>query len=129
MPYGIYEKINVNRTMRHIKLIEEICEKKGLECSKADMYKLATVTFDDTTPPVIGAWVDYVKDYLRGESEIKYPRIIRSSVLKLEASFKKVDLYYSFCRTMGYTPDMDWIANMKSYLSDEIDYRLTNNLE
>lgn len=127
MPYDIYEKINVNRIMNHIKLIEKLCEEKGYECSKADLYNLATVTFDDTNPPVVGAWMDYVKDYLKGKEELKYPRIIRSSVEKLEASFKKVDMYYSFCRTMGYEPDLDWIENMKAYLSDEINYRLVDS--
>lgn len=126
MPYDIYEKMNVKKIANKIKHIEEWCERKNRVCSKADMYSLATVTFDDSNPMVFGAWMDYVKAYIKGKETLKYPKIVRSSVERLEASFKNVDLYYSFCRTMGYEPDLDWIENMKAYLSEEIDYRLTH---
>lgn len=128
MPFEFYEKIDVKRAIILLKHINELCARKKFKCDKETKYQLATITFDESNGSVFGCWIDYVKEYLKGEAgPLSLPRIRTSSTEKLEASFKKVDLYYSFCRTMGYFPDLDWIKVTKQYLSEEINGRLIGN--
>ena len=124
MPFDIYDKIDMNRAIMLLRNIDRICERKGFTCSKETAYMLANVVFDESVRKVFLTWMDYVEDYLGGKETLPKPRISRSSLEKLEESFKKVDLYYSFCTTVGYEPDLDWITKTKSYLSDEINNRL-----
>lgn len=120
MPFGFYEKIDVKRTIILLKHLNELCTRKNFQCDKETKYRLATITFDESDRSVFWCWIDYVKEYLKGESaSLSLPKIQTSSTEKLEVSFKKVDLYYSFCRTMGYSPDLDWIKNTKQYLKEE----------
>ncbi len=130
MPFEFYEKIDVKRAIILLKHLNELCERKNFQCDKETKYRLATITFDESDGSVFGCWIDYVKEYLKGEAgSLSLPKIQTSSTEKLEVSFKKVDLYYSFCRAMGYFPDIDWIKNTKQYLSEEINGRLIGNSE
>ncbi len=125
MPFEFYEKIDVKRTINLLKHLNKLCAKKQFQCDKETKYRLATINFDESVGSVFGCWMDYVKEYLSSKSEpLSLPKIRNDSVDRLEVSFKKVDLYYSFCRTMGYSPDLDWIKSIKEYLAEEINFRL-----
>ena len=124
MPFDIYDKIDLNRTIMLLRNIDRICARKGYKCSKETAYMLANVVFDESVHKVFVKWMDYVEDYLSGADRLPKPRIIKSSLEMLEASFKRVDLYYSFCTAVGYEPDLEWIRKTKKYLSEEINNRL-----
>ena len=126
MPFDIYDKIDLNRTIMLLRNIDRICERKGYKCSKETAYMLANVVFDESVRKVMFKWMDYVEDYLGGAEELRKPRIAKGSLEKLEESFKKVDLYYSFCTTVGFEPDLEWISKTKQHLSEEINNRLRN---
>ena len=124
LPFDIYDKIDLNRTIMLLRNIDRICERKGFTCGKETAYMLANVVFDESVRKVFLKWMDYVEDYLGGANELRKPRIIKSSLEKLEESFKNVDLYYAFCTTVGFEPDLEWITKTKRYLSEEINSRL-----
>ncbi len=130
MPFDFYEKIDVKRIIILLKHLNELCTRKHLQCDKETKYCLATITFDESDGGVFGCWIDYVKEYLSGKAgALSLPKIQNSSIEKLESSFKKVDLYYSFCRAMGYFPNLDWIKDTKKYIAEEINYRLIGKRE
>ena len=124
MPFDIYDKIDLNRTIMLLRSIDRLCGRRGLECGKETAYTLANIVFDDTVKSVYWAWMDYVELYLTGAAELPKPRLMWGTLEKLEASFKKVDLYYSFCSSVGFEPDLEWISNKKKALSEEINIKL-----
>lgn len=129
MPFDMYEKINVSRTIALMKHIEKLCVKENLTCNKETEYRLATIAFDESCAMVISTWMDYVTEYLSGASEISYPKIKNQDIEALEGSFKRIDLYYSFCRTVGFESDADWIADAKEYITEEMNYKLLGRTE
>lgn len=129
LPFDMYEKINVDRTIKLLKHLDKLCAEKGLECDKETAYRLATINFDYNDGAVFGYWIDCAEEYIRDKVKVSLPRIKTVSIKDLERAFKKLDLYYSFCRSMGYFIDTDWMDNMKRYLSDEMNYRLIKRKE
>lgn len=124
LPFDIYCKINLDRTIKLIRRIDKLCAEKELSCTKDIAYKLATVVFDEGEPKLIGKWIDYVELHLRNSDKIPFPDMDFSSLEKLEISFKKVELYYVFCHDMGYAIDAEQVDNAKKIITEEINILL-----
>ncbi len=124
MPEFLYEKVDIKRRIDLLRGLKIICRRNKLECDNMTAYKLTGIYFDESVEKAYSQWAKYAREYLSGKTVLSLPKIDTDSLMGLEDSFKCVDVYYSFCRGMGFVPDLDYIHYIKEYLTDEINYRL-----
>lgn len=124
LPFDLFKKEDIRRTVNLIAHVEKICAENGLTCDKGAVYSLATIAFDEGDRAVFGLWKRYVAEYLSGAELLSEPKIKTDTIENLEVSFKKLDLYYAFCRTFEYAHDLDWISAQKSEIARLLNQKL-----
>ena len=124
LPFDLFKKEDIRRTVNLIAHAEKICREENLTCDKRALYTLATIAFDEGDRAVFGLWKCYVKEYLKGAPVLSDPKVKTDTIEDLEVSFKKFDLYYAFCRTFEYPCDLDWISAQKSEIARLLNQKL-----
>ena len=124
LPFDLFKKEDIRRTVNLIAHAEKICREENLTCDKRALYTLATIAFDEGDRAVFGLWKRYVKEYLKGVPVLSDPKVKTDTIEDLEVSFKKFDLYYAFCRTFEYPCDLDWISAQKSEIARLLNQKL-----
>lgn len=124
LPFDLFKKEDIKRTVNLIVHVEKICKEQQLSCDKRTIYTLATIAFDEGDRTVFGLWKRYVAEYISNADAFSKPEVETDTIENLEVSFKKFDLYYAFCRTFDYPHDLDWISAQKSQIAMLLNQKL-----
>ena len=85
------------------------------------MLKLTMVMFDEKDEELYGLWERYVQFYVSGiEIRMPKPNEVCYNLQVNEHSYKELDLYYSFHKTMELDFDYDELMSRKEALVEMI---------
>lgn len=107
-----------------VQRVQHLEKKYSKTMGKETMYKLATIFFDEDRQSLMEEWQKYVDDYVNGRS-IEIPCFREANDLQfLEDYYKSIDLYYSFCKTVGEWVDESLIASIRHDICNRINNAL-----
>lgn len=119
---GFYVKQDISRTLNLCDQIRKIYKDFG----KRELLKLASIPFDEENRQVMELFKEYTLLFSYSQPIFK-PVIISYTLDALEDYYKCLDLYYSFSRSMGYTPDLEWLKETKHIIAEKINKELLLN--
>lgn len=77
-------------------------------------------------------WHGYIENYLDNcKTLVKpfYAAPVNADLNSLEQYYKRLDLYYSFSKTMGLKLDSEWIQKEKMHISEAIHLALVKDIQ
>ena len=126
---GYFEKTDVTRI---IYLLNRI-KKMGLNVSKEDALKMATIPFEENNKSVYSLWEEYCKMYSKGVVNLKKPQLNKNVSSKkelddLESYYKSLDLNYSFGKNFNLMINNRYICSEKESAANKINDLLLTKL-
>ena len=126
---GYFEKTDVTRI---IYLLNRI-KKMGLNVSKEDALKMATIPFEENNKSVYALWEEYCKMYSKGVVNLKKPQLNKNVSSKkelddLESYYKSLDLNYSFGKNFNLMINNRYICSEKENAANKINDLLLTKL-
>lgn len=126
---GLYAKTDVTRI---IYLLNKI-KKMGLNISKQDALKMATIPFEENNKAVYALWEEYCRMYGRGAVNLKKPVLNKNVSSKkelddLESYYKSLELNYSFAKNFNMMINNRFISNEKESAANKINELLLTKL-
>ncbi len=124
-----YIKLDISR---YISLISKMRE-MGFLLSKEQELRAANIPFDETEDPLRDLFFQYLQRWQQGLA-IEPPALPEGerTLPALEQHYRKLDLYFSFCRTFDCPIDEDRLYDSREAVADEINeillHRLRNNI-
>lgn len=84
-------------------------------------WRLMTLPFDVNSEALLSQFIFYVEQRFTFKAEVlSKPEIIGKSLALYEAYYQKVNLYYSFSKSMNLEFDELWVYDTRKKVSDEI---------
>ena len=131
LPMGTIEEriracLTVKRTQKYfvnenidaqLSLLETLSE---FNLSDAQKFDLIFIPFDSESHILRRDWIAYVKDFIKGRAIVPPMKQLGHSLNTLENYYKRLDLYYMFCCTMGVRFDSGMVSAEKEYAANEI---------
>lgn len=96
--------------------------------SVMEQYKLIFIPFDHKNDSMLVLWKSYIQSYLNIKS-IERPKLRGENINEYELYYKKLDLYYSFCKTLDISFDNEWLVAEKAKISDQIHELLMSEMK
>lgn len=98
--------------------------------SAHEVFKFASITFDEKNDDLTTMWLIWINHYLRGH-KIAMPEVVDYNLAIAEQSYKEHDLYYSFHKTLNIPFDAEELHNHKVHLIHRINEHLiaTNQIQ
>ncbi|WP_294404130.1 DEAD/DEAH box helicase [uncultured Clostridium sp.] len=126
---GFYAKTDVTRI---IYLLNRI-KKMGLDVSKEDALKMATIPFEENNKAVFALWEEYCRMYSKGAINLKKPVLNKNVSSKkelddLESYYKCLDLNYSFGKNFNIMINNRYICSEKETAANKINDLLLTKL-
>jgi len=125
-----YVKLDITR---YITLISKLRE-QGFTLTREQELRAANIPFDETEEPLRELFFQFLRIWKRGELP-EQPELSPGSVHtlpELELYYRKLDLYFSFCRAFGCPVDEDRLYDCREQTAQEINeillHRLRNNI-
>jgi ATP-dependent RNA helicase SUPV3L1/SUV3 len=122
-----YEKISVDRLIELIDLIKSMKFKRKL--TDHEIFKAINIPFDEKEYELLELWKDYLYYYTLESGELPKPFSDESELYSLEVYYKKIDLYYSFCKTFNLPLDDQWVKEERSRVAKLIDKYLKERIK
>jgi ATP-dependent RNA helicase SUPV3L1/SUV3 len=115
IPY--IKKANIDEPLG---LLEKIDDRYGDMLTMEDKYRLVFIPFDSKKEELVELWLELIDRYLEDRKPIipKYPE--KENLDNLELYYRKLDLFYSYCKTMQQPMNSEEIMNLKYYTSEKI---------
>lgn len=126
---GHYEKTDVTR----ITYLLNILKRLGINGSKEDLMKMATIPFEENNKDVQRLWEEYCIMYSAGAVNLKKP-VLRKNVSSkkeldnLESYYKSLELNYSFGKNFNMMINNRYIALEKEDTANKINELLLTKL-
>lgn len=117
----VFKKTNISR---YLDIIQRIRQKK-ISLTKRELLKAAIIPFSEDNDSLMRLFIHYLQLYVT-KKEIPFPTLEQNGVDELELSYKKLDLYYSFCKSFGLAFDKTLLGQSKILISDKINENLVN---
>jgi hypothetical protein len=108
-------KADIEQPIRLLRMIS----KKSLALTIEEMCRLIFIPFDEGNIVLVRQWYDYVKTYVEN-GFFAMPELRFETLEELEFYYKALDLYYSFCKTMGIEFNKEKIMRLKYQTSEKI---------
>lgn len=122
-----YEKISVDRLIELIDLINSMKFRRRL--TDYEVFKAINIPFDEKEYELLELWKDYLYHYALENSELPKPFSDESELYSLEIYYRKIDLYYSFCKTFNLPLDDQWVKEERSRVAKLIDKYLKERIK
>jgi ATP-dependent RNA helicase SUPV3L1/SUV3 len=122
-----YEKINVDRLIELINIITNMGLKKHL--TDKDLFKAINIPFDEKDNEILELWKEYLFTYATKKHEVSKPYCDGEDLFILEIYYRKIDLYYSFCKTFKFDIDETWVKEERSRIAKLIDKYLKERIK
>ena len=124
-----YVKLDISRYITIISKLREL----GFDLTKEQELRAANIPFDETSEPLRELFFTFLRRYRMGE-EIEQPGLASEdpTLLELELYYKKLDLYFSFCKAFDLQADEDKLFETREDVAEQINdillTRLKNNI-
>lgn len=127
-----YIKLDVSR---YIHLISKMRE-KGFQMGREQELRAANIPFDETDSELMDLFYRFLREYARGD-EVERPALSgkeesKFTLPELEEHYRKLDLYFSFCKAFGCKVDNDELRDERERIAEMINaillYNLKNNI-
>ena len=124
-----YVKLDISRYITIISKLREL----GFDLTKEQELRAANIPFDETSEPLRDLFFTLLRRYRMGE-EIEQPGLASEdpTLLELELFYKKLDLYFSFCKAFELPVDEDKLFETREDVAEQINdillTRLKNNI-
>ncbi len=124
-----YIKLDVSR---YIHIISKMRE-SGFNMSREQELRAANIPFDETDTELMELFKRFLREFARGD-EPERPELPekseRSYILpELEQYYRKLDLYFSFCKAFGCAVDNDELHDERERTAELINGILLHNLK
>ena len=112
------QKYFVNENIdAQLSLLEILTE---FDLSDAQKYDLIFIPFDSESHMLMRDWTTYVHEYTKRRTIFPPTKQREQSLSTLENYYKRLDLYYMFCSTMGVDFDSGIVSAEKEYAASRI---------
>ncbi len=124
-----YIKLDVSR---YIHIISKMRE-SGFTMSREQELRAANIPFDETDSELMELFKRFLREFARGEDPER-PRLAEKSeksyiLPELEQYYRKLDLYFSFCKAFGCRVDADELHDERERTAELINGILLHNLK
>ena len=124
-----YIKLDVSR---YIHIISKMRE-SGFEMGREKELRAANIPFDETDSELMELFKSFLRQYARGD-EPERPMLQEKSsgsyiLPELEQYYRKLDLYFSFCKAFGCAVDKDELHDERERTAELINGILLHNLK
>ena len=126
-----YRKLDISRYISLISKMREL----NLQLEKEDELRAANIPFDERVSELKNLFFHFLDNYRQG-IDIEQPGLSTEkapTLPQLELHYKKLDLYFSFCRTFDLPIDDDKLYDSREEVAETINdillHRLKNNIQ
>jgi ATP-dependent RNA helicase SUPV3L1/SUV3 len=123
---SIYKHCDISEYIVNARYIEKKFDKYGF--SVEEIYRLATIPFDSKLEELQELWLWYIQKYVKNDP-LSMPVLHGFDLYSLELYAKKLDLYYSFSKTVGLAIDEEEFARRKEECVNKINKELDRILK
>jgi hypothetical protein len=109
-----------------LKLLRMIARER-LPLTNEQLCRLIFIPFDESNTTLLMQWYDYIKRYVSNDY-FSVPELRFETLENLELYYKRLDLYYSFCKNMSIEFNRDEVMRLKYQTSEKIHDLLRTNI-
>ncbi len=123
-----YHKLDITR---YITIISQMRE-RGFRLPKEQELAAANIPFDETDDELIMLFYRFLRAYVNGtepEQPVLQEKKTAYTLPELELYYRKLDLYFSFCKAFSCTVDSDALRDEREKTADLINMILLHNLK
>ena len=123
-----YRKLDISR---YITLISQMRE-RGFRLPKEQELAAANIPFDETDDELMMLFYRFLRAYMNGtepEQPVLQEKRTAYTLPELELYYRKLDLYFSFCKAFSCTVDSDALKEERERTADLINMILLHNLK
>ena len=123
-----YHKLDITR---YITIISQMRE-RGFHLPKEQELAAANIPFDETDDELIMLFYRFLRAYVNGtepEQPVLQEKKTAYTLPELELYYRKLDLYFSFCKAFSCTVDSDALRDEREKTADLINMILLHNLK
>ncbi len=122
-----YRKLDISR---YITLISQMRE-RGFHLPKEQELAAANIPFDETDDELMMLFYRFLRAYMNGtepEQPVLQEKKTAYTLPELELYYRKLDLYFSFCKAFSCPVDSDALKDERERTADLINMILLHNL-
>ena len=122
-----YRKLDISR---YITLISQMRE-RGFHLPKEQELAAANIPFDETDDELMMLFYRFLRAYMNGtepEQPVLQEKKTAYTLSELELYYRKLDLYFSFCKAFSCPVDSDALKEERERTADLINMILLHNL-
>ncbi len=123
-----YHKLDISR---YITIISQMRE-RGFHLPKEQELAAANIPFDETDDELIMLFYRFLRAYMNGtepEQPVLQEKKTAYTLPELELYYRKLDLYFSFCKAFSCPVDSDALREERERTADLINMILLHNLK
>lgn len=121
------EKVSFYRKMDITEYLIVLDNIKTYKLDERIQWKLLKIPFDVSNPTMMDSFLSYVDEVFIAKREIiSKPQCLLKDLYELEIYYQKINLYYSFSKTLGLEFDEQWVYDERIKVSEEINEILLN---
>ena len=123
-----YHKLDISR---YITIISQMRE-RGFRLSKQEELSAANIPFDETDDELVMLFYRFLRAYMDGrelEQPVLQEKRTAYTLPELELYYRKLDLYFSFCKAFSCPVDNDALRDERERTADLINMILLHNLK
>ena len=123
-----YHKLDITR---YITIISQMRE-RGFHLPKEQELAAANIPFDETDDELIMLFYRFLRAYMNGtepEQPVLQEKKTAYTLPELELYYRKLDLYFSFCKAFSCPVDSDALRDEREKTADLINMILLHNLK
>ncbi len=123
-----YHKLDISR---YITIISQMRE-RGFHLPKEQELAAANIPFDETDDELIMLFYRFLRAYMNGtepEQPVLQEKKTAYTLPELELYYRKLDLYFSFCKAFSCAVDNDALRDERERTADLINMILLHNLK
>lgn len=123
-----YHKLDISR---YITIISQMRE-RGFRLSKQEELAAANIPFDETDDELVMLFYRFLRAYMDGrepEQPVLQEKKTAYTLPELELYYRKLDLYFSFCKAFSCPVDNDALRDEREKTADLINMILLHNLK
>lgn len=124
----LYTRMNIERYLTLYEQLDFLTQEE--KQNKEMLLKFLNIPFDEYNPQLLQLWKHYISSWFH-DGEIYFGEECENNDLEeLETYYKKLDLFYSFCRNIhAKEEEYAWVEQEKEEVSDKINTLLIDHLQ
>lgn len=113
--YKLYRKMDIGEYLVVLDVIKSYKLNEDIE------WKLLKIPFDVSNPSIMDTFLSYIDEVFIARNDTISKPISRFKELnELEIYYQKINLYYSFSKTLNLDFDEEWVYNERLVVSEDI---------